>query len=1495
MSRSFGAWCSFGAGFGAGVWRRCGGSRGFSARVRRAVARVLIAAMLLGMPVFPQAAYAAGDEWEPDDTKETANPIAADGVPQLHTFDHEGDVDWVYFDALAGVEYVIRTCASGTDVPNAALTAYHEAGGIIETADLNAGNGAISRIVYTPAADERVYVKAYESYTAVRAYGIIVGHRQTLSGEVTDQSTGDPLSPVTVRMSEDRGGGSYYWAESVQTLGDGTWSTLIDPGTYKVEFNPVALDQGYLIEFFDGVRTRSEGTPIVVTNTGAGSVDATLIKGGSITGTVTAQADGLPLQGMRVRGYIWTGSGWEWGGTETSTAADGTYTLPRQWPGTYRVQFSDAGGVYATEYYEDSATIEGADSVTVTNGGVTPGVSVALSRKGVITGTVTQAVGGGVLSGMEVAVRNVSLGGGWGGAQVVSTNASGVFTAYVDAGTYEVRYSDPSGTYATEYWNDTYIDMEATSFAVARDQTVTRNAALALSGTIQGIVTSEQGVAGTFQVSAWMDSTVGWRPVAYDYADPDTGEYTLTVPPGTLRVTFYDQDGKHLAEVYDDILLEGNGIEAGDDITVSAGGVVTLEDAELSAYATISGVVTAADGGAVLEDVRVEVRRWNGSWWDPAYFTRSAWNGTYSVNVSPGTYAVLFAWETSGPQSPYVWEWYDGVWSGYGQPTPIPLEAGDLRDDIDVALDELGYITGTVTDAVSGDPLGGIQVNAYMEDPPGIWGARYATSMTGSDGTYTIGLPEGEWRLEFWDQMGTYAAEYTGDAWFVDEATSIMLAPGQTVSTGADAALERYAQIRGTVTAAADGAPMGDVLVRFHMLDEAGNARLYQVSDRQTAADTGTYTTYVPPGDYLVEFDALTRPWLAKQYYDMAYAPSDATTVTVAAGALRTNVSAQLYELTAAPVTTLTTATGSAGNLEITLTARGKVGDVTATYYGVDGTDQGEYSAPFEVTEDGHHVITYASVDALGNRETTVTAVLPDRVPPPAPDVWSTSHPDPGIWYANRVGVWAWDPVVDLGGIAQYWVSADHTADTATGSSDDGVLDPRTKTYQPLTDGVWYFHIRAEDGAGNLGPMAHSMVRVDASAPTGTMALAGGAGITDTLEVSLASAVSDAHSGLADMRVSVDGGATWGAWGPYAADRMVTLPDGDGEKTVLAEYRDRAVPPNVRQLSDTITVQLPPDQPPLPDGPPVDRWAGEDRYLTAVEISSGSFDAADVVVLATGAAFPDALSASGLAGAYGAPLLLTAPAALPDVVRAEIVRLGASEVIIVGGEVAVTGVVADAVDAIPGVSVDRIAGADRYATAAAVADAVVAELGAGFGGEAFIARGDNFADALAVSPFAYSQGIPVLLTHPGSLTEATRSAIVRHGIAECVIAGGEVAVSSGVATAIDAIPGVSVERWSGEDRYATAVDVAVNGIARGWGSWRMVGIATGASFPDALGGGVACGAFEGVLLMTQPTALSEPTRVALTAHAAEIEACRVFGGAAAVAESVYAEIDGILR
>ncbi|MEN6430533.1 MAG: cell wall-binding repeat-containing protein [Coriobacteriales bacterium] len=309
------------------------------------------------------------------------------------------------------------------------------------------------------------------------------------------------------------------------------------------------------------------------------------------------------------------------------------------------------------------------------------------------------------------------------------------------------------------------------------------------------------------------------------------------------------------------------------------------------------------------------------------------------------------------------------------------------------------------------------------------------------------------------------------------------------------------------------------------------------------------------------------------------------------------------------------------------------------------------------------------------------------------------------------------------------------------------------------------------------------------------------------------------------------------------------------------------------------------------------RVEGPDRYTTAIALSASTFPAggSETVVLATGASFPDALAASGLAGCYEGPLLLTKPDAVPSGVLAELDRLGASRVVIIGGTSAVSSGVANALGT-AGYSVSRIQGANRYETAAKVGAEIARLTDDGFVHAAFVTRGDQFADALAVSPFAYSRKMPVLLTPTTSLAAETSNAIVSLSVEDVFIAGGQAAVSTPVQQAIDRLaPTVRpVVRLQGANRYATAVTVAEYAIDYYWATPEYVGVATGLNFPDALGGGAVCGARGGVLLMTSPTALSAETAAFITAHREGVLSTKVFGGTAAVSNTVKTQVDSLL-
>jgi hypothetical protein len=128
--------------------------------------------------------------------------------------------------------------------------------------------------------------------------------------------------------------------------------------------------------------------------------------------------------------------------------------------------------------------------------------------------------------------------------------------------------------------------------------------------------------------------------------------------------------------------------------------------------------------------------------------------------------------------------------------------------------------------------------------------------------------------------------------------------------------------------------------------------------------------------------------------------------------------------------------------------------------------------------------------------------------------------------------------------------------------------------------------------------------------------------------------------------------------------------------------------------------------------PSLTRLEGADRYTAAVAVSRSAFpNGSDTVVIASGEVHADALAGGPLAAAYHAPLLLVKKGGVPGAVAAEVRRLRAKNVIVLGGLGTITRAAQNAL-AIGSVrSIRRIAGADRYAVAASVAAELAAVSG----------------------------------------------------------------------------------------------------------------------------------------------------------------------------------------
>ena len=371
--------------------------------------------------------------------------------------------------------------------------------------------------------------------------------------------------------------------------------------------------------------------------------------------------------------------------------------------------------------------------------------------------------------------------------------------------------------------------------------------------------------------------------------------------------------------------------------------------------------------------------------------------------------------------------------------------------------------------------------------------------------------------------------------------------------------------------------------------------------------------------------------------------------------------------------------------------------------------------------------------------------------------------------------------------------------------------------------------------------------------------------------------------------------------GNYTATLTATVSGGDGE---------------VRPVVTDLDVRS-----------PIGRVAGDTRVATAVELSQEAFDAADEVVLASADAYPDALVASPLAASLAAPVLLTPKDALADEVADEIERLGATSVRVVGGPVAVSNDVTDAlVDR--DLEVVRYAGRTRFDTAARVAAAVTEREG---GGEVLVAVGQHadparaFPDALAAGAFGALTGSPVLLVGDGELPDDTADALADLTPEDVLLFGGTVAIDTRLERRIGrAADGATVARLAGADRFDTAALAAVEIVERA--PWpveddgppdtatrnaseepteepsesateddasdpptpRPILLASGRNWPDALGAGAATAALRGIFLLVDDDDLDESQATAdfLEAHTGHVARLLIAGGPVAIDSDV---------
>ena len=208
--------------------------------------------------------------------------------------------------------------------------------------------------------------------------------------------------------------------------------------------------------------------------------------------------------------------------------------------------------------------------------------------------------------------------------------------------------------------------------------------------------------------------------------------------------------------------------------------------------------------------------------------------------------------------------------------------------------------------------------------------------------------------------------------------------------------------------------------------------------------------------------------------------------------------------------------------------------------------------------------------------------------------------------------------------------------------------------------------------------------------------------------------------------------------------------------------------------------------------------------------------------------------------------------------------------------------------AVEGVVNDRVAGADRFGTAAAACTEAYED-----GTDTvIIATARNFPDALAASGLAGDTDACILLVEVDSVPEATVAAIDALGATNAIIVGGVAAVSQDVVDFLEDEVGIATSRVAGDDRFETATAIAneLSGICDIEDGLTAI-LASGRSSADALSAGPLASAGDGTnpcpILLTEQNELPQTTADAIADLG--IENIIVVGGIGVISEAVRDE------
>lgn len=288
-----------------------------------------------------------------------------------------------------------------------------------------------------------------------------------------------------------------------------------------------------------------------------------------------------------------------------------------------------------------------------------------------------------------------------------------------------------------------------------------------------------------------------------------------------------------------------------------------------------------------------------------------------------------------------------------------------------------------------------------------------------------------------------------------------------------------------------------------------------------------------------------------------------------------------------------------------------------------------------------------------------------------------------------------------------------------------------------------------------------------------------------------------------------------------------------------------------------------------------ERIYGSTRYETSYKLFDRGWSTSETVILASGVDYPDALTATPLAGKYNAPILLSRNTTLdaqPEL-KSTLINKGVKNVIIIGGQTAIPQIIQDQIASL-GINVRRIGGSDRYETSALIAK----EVGVN-NGEVALAYGLSFADGLSIASIAAKKQMPILLTRNNLIPDATKSFIDNNNINKTYVVGSTTVISDSVYSQTK-----NPERLGGLNRYET--NSIIFNRFKSEINLSSIYIASGLAFPDALSSSAIAAKDGNFVLLSNIRQVEWTVRNIITSIKPELDNLYVIGSNVVISDDI---------